>query len=92
MKDRLTAGIIAYYSGVDWALDISRAAFSDADFYYVPGHLARRDEESQFLLHRERVEQCGHLERLPAFAQIVASRFKATPLDALVAVRACECG
>jgi hypothetical protein len=86
MKDRFVAGIVEYYSGVDWALDISRAAFSDASFYYVPGHLIRRDEETQFLLHRDRMERFGHLERLPTFARIAASRFKATPFDTLVAI------
>lgn len=74
VRDRFTVGIVAYYAGVDWALDISRAAFSDADFYYVPGHLVRRDEETQFLLHRDRVEQFSQLERLPSYAQIWASR------------------
>jgi hypothetical protein len=88
MKDRFTAGIAAYYSGVDWALDISRVAFSDASFYYVPGHLIRRDEQTQFLLHRERVEQFGRLERLPTYAQIAARRFESTPFDTLVAVAA----
>lgn len=86
IRDRLTAGIVAYYSGIDWALDISGAAFSDADFYYVPGHLIRRDEETQFLLHRDRVEQFGGLERLPVFAQIAARRFEATPFDTVVAI------
>jgi hypothetical protein len=86
MRDRLAAGIVAYYSGVDWALDISGAAFSDADFYYVPGHLIRRDEETQFLLHRDRVEQFDELERLPTFAQIVVQRLEATPFDTMVAI------
>ncbi|MFH8385863.1 hypothetical protein ACH4E7_33910 [Kitasatospora sp. NPDC018058] len=86
LRDRFTAGIIAYYSDVDWALNISRAAFSDADFYHVPGHLVRRDEETQFLLHRDRVEQFGQIDRLPTFAQIAAHRFEATPFDSLVAI------
>lgn len=86
VRDRFAAGIVAYYSGVDWALDISRAAFSDASFYYVPGHLIRRDEETQFLLHRDRVEQFGPLERLPSYAQIAASRFESTPFDTVVAI------
>ena len=86
MKERFAAGIAAYYSGVDWALDISGAAFSDADFYYVPGHLIRRDAETQFLLYRDRVNQFGPLGKLPSYAQIAASRFEATPFDTLVAI------
>jgi hypothetical protein len=42
-----------YYAGVDWALDISRAQFVSApDLHYVPGHLVRRDEETQALASR----------------------------------------
>ncbi|MGW4897311.1 hypothetical protein ACWEQL_34390 [Kitasatospora sp. NPDC004240] len=86
VRERLTAGIVAYYSGVDWALDISGAAFSDADFPYVPGHLIRRDEETQFLLHRDRVERFEGMEGLPGSARIAARRFETTPFDTLVAV------
>ncbi|MFB7336962.1 hypothetical protein ACFC00_35875 [Streptomyces adustus] len=86
VRDRFTAGIVAYYADVDWALDISEAAFAGADFYHVPGHLVRRDEETQFLLHRERVEQFGSLERLPPVARFAARRFESTPFDTTVAV------
>ncbi|MEU9403118.1 hypothetical protein [Streptomyces sp. NPDC048242] len=86
VRERFTAGIVAYYSDVDWALDISGAAFSDASFSYVPGHLVRRDEETQFLLYRDRLEQFGDLERLPLFAQIAARRFEGTPFGTTVAV------
>lgn len=44
---------IKFYAGVEWALDISQAEFSAADFTYVPGNLVRRDPETQFLVHRE---------------------------------------
>ncbi|MFG2951445.1 hypothetical protein [Streptomyces adustus] len=86
VRDQFTAVIVAYYADVDWALDISEAAFASADFYYVPGHLVRRDEETQFLLHRERVEQFGSLERLPPVAQFAARRFESTPFDTTVAI------
>ncbi|WP_052069500.1 hypothetical protein [Streptacidiphilus albus] len=86
LRDRFRAQIIAYYAGVDWALDISQAAFSEADFYYVPGHLIRRDEETQFLLHRDRAEHFGDLKKLPDFARFAVSRFEATPFDTLVAI------
>jgi hypothetical protein len=81
----LVAGIVRRYKDVDWALDISEAVFTDADFYYVPGELIRRDESSQFLLLRERFADVDWRE-LPGFASIWASRFDATPFDSLVAI------
>ena len=53
LKSEFTAGIVQKYKEVDWALDISEAVFSDADFYYVPGELIRRDVNTQVLLRRE---------------------------------------
>ncbi len=70
---------------MDWALDISQAEFSDADFYFVPGHLVRRDPETQFLLRRDVVEKTQGIE-LPVYAGIAVSRFEMTPFDSLVAV------
>ena len=79
------AAIEAYYRDVDWALDISAAEFSDADFYMVPGHLVRRDPETQFLLHRDVVHKTQGVE-LPVYAGIAVSRFELTPFDSLVAI------
>lgn len=31
------------YQKVEWALDIREPKFRDADFYYVPGELIRRE-------------------------------------------------
>lgn len=44
----------AFYATVDWALDISEAEFEDVDLDSVPGHLVRRDHESQVLVTREK--------------------------------------
>jgi hypothetical protein len=82
-KAALNAAMVAYYKDVDWALDISEAEFSDADFYMVPGDLVRRDPETQFLLRRDVVAQTGDL---PTYAGIAASRFEMTPFDSLVAI------
>jgi uncharacterized protein YjbI with pentapeptide repeats len=79
------AGIIEKYKGVDWALDISEAIFSDADFYYVPGELIRRDESSQFLLRRESFADIDWRD-LPGYASIWASRFDETPFDSIIAI------
>jgi hypothetical protein len=46
-----------FYSTVDWALDISGAQFTfGPDLQYVPGHLIRRDAETQVLVRRRVVE------------------------------------
>lgn len=43
----------AYYANVDWALDIREAEFEDdVDLRGVPGHLIRRDPETQVLVTR----------------------------------------
>lgn len=84
-RPEFIAGIVEMYSAVDWALDISEAIFSDADFYYVPGELIRRDESSQFLLHRENFADVDWRD-LPGYAGIWASRFDETPFDSVVAI------
>jgi hypothetical protein len=72
------------YKEVDWAVDISEAVFSDADFYYVPGELIRRDENTQLL----RREAFGDIDwrGLPGSARIWASRFESTPFDSIVGI------
>lgn len=54
----------AYYSTVDWALDISEAQFLEADLRGVPGRLVRRDPLTQILVTREKALQGGwrHLD------------------------------
>ncbi len=42
-----------FYEEVDWALDIREAEFREADLRGVPGHLVRRDPETQVLVKRE---------------------------------------
>ncbi|MFE2557187.1 hypothetical protein ACFXGT_14385 [Streptomyces sp. NPDC059352] len=78
-----------YYAEADpateWALDITEAEFSEADLYYVPGHLVRRDPETQFLLHRDRLAGVD-VKGLPLFAQIALERFDESPFDSIVAV------
>jgi hypothetical protein len=85
LQAAFNAAAEAYYRDVDWALDISEAEFSDADFYLVPGHLVRRDPRTQFLLHRDVVERTQGME-LPTYAGISVSRFETTPFDSLVAI------
>lgn len=43
-----------YYRGIEWALDISRGEFKSLDIRGVPGHLIRRDPETQVLVLREK--------------------------------------
>jgi len=44
-----------YYRHVDWALDISQGEFSELDIRSVPGHLIRRNPETQARIKRERL-------------------------------------
>jgi hypothetical protein len=85
MRAEFEMGILDFYADVDWALDITRAEFTEADLYYLPGHLIRRDEETQFLLHRDRVKGIDTAD-LPPYAGVAVSRFEASPFDSLVAV------
>jgi hypothetical protein len=46
-----------YYRTVDWALDISKAEFQGSiSLEAVPGSLIKRDEETQVLVKRDRLE------------------------------------
>ncbi|OIJ84935.1 hypothetical protein BIV25_45470 [Streptomyces sp. MUSC 14] len=56
VQEAFRDGAERFYAEVDWALDIAAAKFSDAEFSGIPGHLVRRDPETQFLLHRDRAE------------------------------------
>ncbi|MBT2539178.1 hypothetical protein J7E99_00280 [Streptomyces sp. ISL-44] len=89
MQAAFAAGIEAYYADADpdadWALDISEAEFEEADLYYVPGHLVRRDPETQFLLHRDRLVGID-VGQLSTFARIAVDRFESTPFSSIVAV------
>jgi hypothetical protein len=42
-----------YYKNVEWALDISNAEFNDITIRGLPGHLIRRDPETQLLVTRK---------------------------------------
>ena len=52
---RFQAANAEYYRNVDWAWDISQAEFEECELRGVPGHLVRRDPETQVLLKREKV-------------------------------------
>jgi hypothetical protein len=85
VQQAFAAAIARYYEDVDWALDITEAEFQDASLYYVPGHLIRRDPETQYLLHRERFAGIP-LDPLPVRARVEVERFGLTPFDSIVAV------
>jgi uncharacterized protein YjbI with pentapeptide repeats len=85
LKSEFVAGIVERYKDVDWALDISEAIFSDADFFYVPGDLIRRDENTQVLLRREAFRDIDW-RGLPGYAGIWVRRFESTPFDSIVAI------
>ena len=60
---RFQAANAEYYKNVDWALDISKAEFEECDIRGVPGHLVRRDPETQILVTRAKAE-AGDWKRL----------------------------
>jgi hypothetical protein len=47
----------AYYSTVDWALDISEGIFEECDIRGVPSHFIRRDPATQVIVRREKALQ-----------------------------------
>jgi hypothetical protein len=53
----------AYYSTVDWALDISQAEFEDCEIRGIPARLIRRDPETQVVVTREKAMR-GEWRRL----------------------------
>ena len=68
-----------------WALDISEATFSDAEFRQVPGHLVKRDPETQFLVDKQ-AAAAADMDALPGMAKIAAERALESPYDSIVAV------
>lgn len=52
---RFAAANSAYYSATDWALDISKAEFAEADLRGIPARLVRRDPATQVVVTREKV-------------------------------------
>lgn len=79
------------YRSVDWALDITEADFEEADLRGVPGHLVRRDPETQVIVRRERIldGRWRDLEHLPARWQVALELLLKTgmPSEVFVAGR-----
>jgi hypothetical protein len=71
------------YEGVDWALDITEAEFSDIEIWDVPGHLVKRDPETQFLIHRA-AAAAADTDTLSVYAQIYAERAAEAPYETSV--------
>lgn len=84
-REDFVAGMFSSYQGVEWALDISEAVFSDVDFCGVPGDLVRCDENTQAVIRRDAVSD-DLLESAPVYAGIWMSRFENSPFDSLVCV------
>ncbi len=71
------------YEDVDWALDITEAEFSDAEIWDVPGHLVRRDPETQFLVHRA-AAAAAEIDALSEDAQLIVERAAEAPYETSV--------
>lgn len=85
LSPRASQAIVEAYKSVDWALDISKAEFTDASFDFVPGELIKRDPETQFLLRRERIAEVEP-GRFPEATRSLLERFERTPFDSIVLV------
>lgn len=56
-QQKWDAAILAFYDTVDWALDISDAKFKGGcTFEAIPGHLIRRNPETQVLVKRNKLQ------------------------------------
>ncbi|GIG67621.1 hypothetical protein [Phytomonospora endophytica] len=75
----------AFYAQTDWALDITEAELAGASLSQIPGHLVRRDPETQFLVHRARASAVDS-RTLPMAAEIAVELAKLSPYETMVAV------
>ncbi|MFI6738968.1 hypothetical protein ACIBI9_39105 [Nonomuraea sp. NPDC050451] len=82
---RLNETIADAYQEVDWALDVSGAEFLDVDLRHVPGHLVRRDPETQFLLRKEALDGLNP-ERFGVHARGFLAALAESLFDSMVAV------
>ncbi len=71
------------YEDIDWALDITEAKFSDVEIWDVPGHLVKRDPETQFLIRRD-VAAAAEIDALPEYAQVLVERAAEAPYETSV--------
>jgi len=58
---------------VDWALDISEAAFLECDLRGIPANLIRRDPETQMIVRRSDFEDGRWKRDIPASSSWVVS-------------------
>jgi len=75
---------IKSYANIEWTLDISEAEFSQVEFSYVPGHLVRRNPETQFLIRREAAKSAA-LDSLPTYASVIVERAGMSPYETTIA-------
>ncbi|QKV74195.1 hypothetical protein [Amycolatopsis sp. Hca4] len=74
-----------FYAKGEYALDISEAVFESASMFSLPGALVRRDPETQFLVHKERLAGAD-LSKLPRSVQRWLKRVARSPFDSTVLV------
>ncbi|MEU3622782.1 hypothetical protein BS329_09740 [Amycolatopsis coloradensis] len=76
-------GAAKLYEEIDWALDITEAEFSDIEIWDVPGHLVKRDPETQFLVRRA-TAAAADIDALPPYARVLVERAAEAPYDTSV--------
>jgi len=60
---------VTFYQGLDWALDISAATFTELDIRGIPAKLIRRDPSRQFVLTRCNAQKAKLLRSLSKSAE-----------------------
>ncbi|MEU4522967.1 hypothetical protein AB0F52_30195 [Amycolatopsis sp. NPDC024027] len=79
----LAPAAVKLYEEIDWALDITEAKFSGIEMWDVPGHLVKRDPETQFLVRRD-AAAAANIDALPFYAQILIERAAEAPYETSV--------
>lgn len=64
IRDSFLTANARYYEGVDWALDLSMAEFSDLCLRGIPARLIRRNAERQIVVTQESAERSTAWEQL----------------------------
>ncbi|MFK0294757.1 hypothetical protein ACIQU6_30395 [Streptomyces sp. NPDC090442] len=85
VQEAFRDGAERFYAAVDWALDVTAAKFSDAELSGIPGHLVRRDPETQFVLHRDRAEAAAP-QGFSARARSYLAKARTSPYPTIVVV------
>lgn len=75
-----------FYQKGDWALDTSRAQFSETAVFDLPGDLVLRDNATQFIITKTKASEFDDRESLPDLADLVIRKAARSQFDSIVVV------